>query len=88
MVNQKLQEKLDAVPNEIKTSAKSAWRWANEELTNMEGSGWCFYLLKDKRGYCFSLSKPSWSADHLNSIGQPTGALAIVYAVCEYQLGY
>jgi hypothetical protein len=78
----------DAVPDEVKTHVLKALRWAKDHMMRKEGEGHLFSLYRKKDGSIgCAFMKPEWSADHCSD-GMPTGAEAIVRAVCEYESGY
>lgn len=75
------------LPDDIKTSALKAWRWALNRLILADGDGWCLYLYRSNDGIKFSLSKPRWASDHCG-VSRATGAEAIIMAVLEYENGF
>ncbi|AHC30579.1 hypothetical protein CC53_gp162 [Rhizobium phage vB_RleS_L338C] len=78
----------DTVPSEIKCNVFKAHRWAKDFLMRREGSGHHFCLHREKNGLIScSFAKPEWAGDH-GGMEMPTGAEAIVRAVCEYVHGY
>lgn len=78
----------EAVPEEVKQHVLLAWRWAKEYLMRKQGAGHHFGLIRKADGsIACAFAKPEWSADHCGE-GMPTGAEAIVRAVCEYESGY
>lgn len=81
-------EKYEAVPDEVKGHVLKAWRWAKDHLMRKEGDGHHFSLIRgrDATIRC-AFAKPEWSGDHCGE-GMPTGAEAIIRAVCEYESGY
>lgn len=82
------QAKYDKVPEDVKKNALKAWRWATDHLMRKEGDGHHFHLIRAKDGSIrCAFAKPEWGGDHLGD-GMPTGAEAIVRAVCEYESGY
>jgi hypothetical protein len=82
------QAKYDKVPEDVKKHVFTAWRWARDYLMRKEGEGHHFVLSREKDGsICCAFAKPEWSGDHCGE-GMPTGAEAIVRAVCEYDSGY
>lgn len=97
---ERIQADFAAVPVDIKVNARRAIRWAKDFLMRREGEGHSFHLHHDEtfdwstkpptrtktgRIQC-SFAKPEWAGDHC-SRSMPTGAEAVVMAVCEYTNG-
>lgn len=81
-------QKYERVPEEIRTDVLKAWRWARDHLMRKEGEGHYFSLIRNNDGtISCAFAKPEWNADHCGE-GMPTGAEAIIRAVCEYESGY
>lgn len=77
-----------AIPDDIKGSAFKAYRWAKNRLMRLEGEGHSIYIHRERDGMITcSFAKPEWPGDH-SGRKQPTGALAIVGAVLEYENGF
>lgn len=95
-----VQQSYAAAPDDLKRDVRKAIRWAKDYLCKIEGSGHFFHLshervydktvnpwvLTDTGMIQCSFAKPSWAGDHC-SRGMPTGAEAVVMAVCEYLNG-
>jgi hypothetical protein len=81
-------KRYDSVPSAAKKHVMKAWRWAKDHLQRKEGAGHRFGLVRNNDGsISCAFAKPQWNADHCGE-GMPTGAEAIVRAVCEYESGY
>jgi hypothetical protein len=77
---------VEQVPPHITSNVLVAWRWAKDRLMRREGDGHCFHLHRKRSGISCSFAKPEWAGDHAGEV-MPTGALAIVQAVLEYEHG-
>ena len=86
LLEQRVQAAMAATPSDVAGNVYRALRWAKDRLTRLEGEGHYFQIVRERDGYVCAFAKPEWPGDHC-SRAMPTGALAVVRAVHEYEQG-